>query len=325
MLHRLVLAALAISAASFMTALPSWAQMSPDLSGRWVWAVEGRTVFIIDIPDRDSPVATLTRPSSLVLLQDGALSGVDGPVFTEDLKVNALTADHITLTRPNDEVYEIRLAAKDWATFAFVGGPPMSPLSLYRPHDPATVETDWGGDRAYGRLEPDTDVSDDPAVKALFDADQADRDDMLTVGPQVAVKDAARRAELTQLMQAGVLKSGRDYYRAAFIYQHGDQPDDYLLAHVLAVTAMAKGFSDAGWIAAAALDRYLHESGSAQIYGTQFQIPFNGDPVTQRSYNRDLLPDSARIAVGVPTLAGQEEQRQSYERERAARSSSVRN
>lgn len=325
MLHRLAFAVVAIAAATFMTALPTWAQMSPDLAGRWIWAVEGRTVFIIDIADKDSPIATLTRPSSLTLLQDGALGGVNGPVFTEDLKVNALTSDHITLTRPNDESYEIRLAAKDWATFAFVGGPPMSPLSLYRPHNSATVETDWGGDRAYGRLEPNTDVSDDPAVKALFDADQADRGDMLTLGPQVAVKDAARRAELTQLMQAGALKSGRDYYRAAFIYQHGDQPDDYLLAHVLAVTALAKGISDAGWIAAATLDRYLQESGRAQIYGTQFQIPFNGDPVTQRSYNRDLLPDSARIAVGVPTLAAQEEQRQSYERERAVRSSSVRN
>ncbi len=259
------------------------------------------------------------------MLQGSALSGVNGPVFTEDLKINALTADHITLTRPNGEVYEIRLAAKDWATFAFVEGPLMSPLSLYRPRDPATVETDWGGDRAYGRLEPDTDVSDDPAVKALFDADQADREDMLTIGPQTAAKDAARRAELTQLMQAGALKSGRDYYRAAFIYQHGDRPEDYLLAHALAVTALAKGFSDAGSIAAATLDRYLQESGGAQIYGTQFYIPFDGDPVTQRSYNRDLLPDSARLAVGVPTLAGQEEQRQSYERERARRSSSGRN
>jgi hypothetical protein len=53
-----------------------------------------------------------------------------------------------------------------------------------------------------------------------------------------------------------------------FVFQHGSQPDDYLLAHVLAMTARAVEPPCGIWIGAATLDRYLHSIGKAQVFGT---------------------------------------------------------
>ena len=157
-------------------------------------------------------------------------------------------------------------------------------------------------------------------MKAIFDADQADRApgaaaiDWTVVAP----RDAARRARTLALVAAGALKSGDDYWHAAFILQHGDTPDDFLLAHTFAVIAAARGRADATWIAAASLDRYLQRSGKPQIYGTQFRTP-RGQPVTQEPYDRTLVSDALRQALGVPGQAGQERQRAEFEaRARAA-------
>lgn len=59
------------------------------------------------------------------------------------------------------------------------------------------------------------------------------------------------------MLEAGALKTGEDFEDASVIFQHGDNPQDYLLAHVLAMAAMTKGDANARWIAAATLDRYL--------------------------------------------------------------------
>jgi hypothetical protein len=42
-----------------------------------------------------------------------------------------------------------------------------------------------------------------------------------------------------ELLDQGKLLTGKDYEHAAGIFQHGAQPDDFLLAHLLAVTAVA--------------------------------------------------------------------------------------
>jgi hypothetical protein len=43
------------------------------------------------------------------------------------------------------------------------------------------------------------------------------------------------------LLESGKLETAEDFHDAAFIYQHGQKPDDYLLAHVLAMVAVQKG------------------------------------------------------------------------------------
>ena len=54
-----------------------------------------------------------------------------------------------------------------------------------------------------------------------------------------------RRAQIRSLLAAGAMKTGEDYYDAAFIFQHGEAADDYLFAHVLAMDAVVKGYDTA--------------------------------------------------------------------------------
>jgi hypothetical protein len=163
-------------------------------------------------------------------------------------------------------------------------------------------------------------------MTAIFDADQADRAhggaaiDWSVVTP----RDEARRARTLALLDAGALHSGDDFWHAAFVFQHGSQPDDFLLAHTLAVIAAARGRADASWIAAATLDRYLQNIGRPQIYGTQYHMPA-GQQATQEPYDRALISDALRQAMGVPGQAEQERRRAELEAEyRAARESSHR-
>jgi hypothetical protein len=67
-----------------------------------------------------------------------------------------------------------------------------------------------------------------------------------------------RRERVRALLDAGQLRSGSDFREASFIFQHGSQPDDFLMAHILAMAALAKADQESRWIAAATLNRYLH-------------------------------------------------------------------
>ncbi len=149
-------------------------------------------------------------------------------------------------------------------------------------------------------------------MQAIYDEDQRVRSgphiDWKTVGPT----DAARRADTRKLLAAGALHTGSDYREAAFVFQHGDSPEDYLLAHTLAMVAVSKGEATAIWIAAATLDRYLQRIGQKQVFGTQYSM----DPKskwTQEPYDRDLVSDALRQQIGVPPQALQTEQLKAYQ------------
>lgn len=152
---------------------------------------------------------------------------------------------------------------------------------------------------------------DNAEIQALFAADQAVRQGLSArkIDRAFAVKmvadDRERRAAAKRLLDTGALHTGADYYAAAFIFQHGSSSDDYLLAHSLALAAVAKGKADATWIAAATLDRYLQTIGQKQIYGTQFIAGKQGG-ATMQPYDAALVPDPLRVALGVPDRAAQE-------------------
>jgi hypothetical protein len=132
-------------------------------------------------------------------------------------------------------------------------------------------------------------------------------------------QDRARRERTRLILEEGALRTGDDFYHAAFIFQHGEEAKDFLLAHTLAVAAISQGRKDATWIAAATLDRYLQAIGQPQIYGTQFSSP-PGKPTTQEPYDRTLVSDALRKVLHVPPLAEQEKRRAAIEeRHRRAR------
>lgn len=115
------------------------------------------------------------------------------------------------------------------------------------------------------------------------------------------MRDEARELRVKELIQAGALTTGADYFHAAMILQHASEPDDYLLAHDLCVIAIAKGEERAKWLAAASLDRFLMSIGRAQRFATQF--------VSKRSFHPPVLapvdpkvPDHLRRELNVPSL-----------------------
>ena len=154
--------------------------------------------------------------------------------------------------------------------------------------------------------------TDNAEMAAIFVADQAVRQNIdparfrdRAFVEQMNADDAARRERTRALLDAGALQTGEDFRAAAFVFQHGSTPEDYLLAHSLAVTGVAKGSKQAAWIAAASLDRFLQSVDRKQIYGTQTRMMNVGEP-TLEPYDRDLLPAAVRAAAGVPNLAEQD-------------------
>jgi hypothetical protein len=154
-------------------------------------------------------------------------------------------------------------------------------------------------------------------MEKIFDADQADRQmNLAAMTPEqrlewinkIGPRDAQRRKQVMDLVSRGALRTGQDFEEAAFIFQHGEKPNDFLLAHTLAMVAIANGSVKSRWIAAATLDRYLQKIQQPQIYGTQYFIgPNQGDKFTQEPYDRQLVPDSLRAAMCVPDQTAQQQ------------------
>lgn len=158
---------------------------------------------------------------------------------------------------------------------------------------------------------------DSSTMARIFKEDQKPRQDDLP--PEEFKKkwgdinkaDAERREQVLALLKSGDLSTGNDFQWAALIFQHGSSPNDYLLAHTLATIAVAKGKPNAIWVASATLDRYLESVGQPQIFGTQYQRKV-GTTWTQEPYNRTLISDALRSALGVPSQAAQDKQLQEY-------------
>lgn len=129
----------------------------------------------------------------------------------------------------------------------------------------------------------------------------------------------ARQAELRKMLAAGEFKTGEDFEEAAFVFQHGNDPNDCLFAHVLSMEAIVHGDTAANWIAAATLDRYLQLTGHQQVFGTQYPLDPNlPHPVvggrarflsgrTRAPYNEQFLSDWERADFCVPALAQQKD------------------
>lgn len=155
-------------------------------------------------------------------------------------------------------------------------------------------------------------VEDNPEMAAILAADQVVRQDLAAVlagGREGALiihaADAVRRQDVRALLDAGALRTATDLYSAALVFQHGDTPEDYLMAHTLAVAALGEGSTRSPWLAAATLDRYLHIIGRPQIYGTQTMMRRGAEP-TREPFDHALIPDGIRTVLGVSTRAAEE-------------------
>ncbi|MEM1270400.1 MAG: hypothetical protein AAGI08_10165 [Bacteroidota bacterium] len=141
---------------------------------------------------------------------------------------------------------------------------------------------------------------------ALYDADYSDHGRGLRHGtPEydaMRARDRQRRQRVAEIMAEGQSTAPEDYYRAGWIFNHGDTPEDAWQGHAFAKEAALLGYRPARWLAAAAYDRWLMYQGKPQKYGTQFAI----DGVRHRLW--DVQPettDAERAEWDVPPLAEQ--------------------
>ena len=299
-------------------------QAIANFSGTWVLKLGNRVLIaatVMPASGAAGPFAgSLRRPQHFSSSGGAMFSHIQGPVVDYPIVGSSVNAGCLSFTTQNPadkndkDTYRLCATGDRRGTLGFdVPGIEGWPVS--REDRPVPVASDWDKTRAY--FLDDTDVSN-PEMQEIFDADQKDRQpgvgkiDWNVVGKA----DAERREQTRKLLARGQLHTGEDFERAAFVFQHGGTPDDYLLAHTLAMVAAARGQASAIWIAAATLDRYLNSVHEPQIYGTQFFFK-TGEPTTQEPYNRSLISDALRQQLGVPSQAAQEEQRKQYDAERS--------
>ncbi len=158
--------------------------------------------------------------------------------------------------------------------------------------------------------------TDDPAptpdnaeLKQLFERDQAvrengfvDLNDIEAVSRMIR-EDSLRRVQVEAIIEAGELHTAEDYYRAAMIFQHGDDTTAYRRAHALARQAVALDSTHphAKWLTAAAWDRYLMEQGKPQWDGSQYTRQ-SGEAWKLYEVDTTRVTDAERRRLGVPTL-----------------------
>ncbi len=139
-------------------------------------------------------------------------------------------------------------------------------------------------------------------LRRLYAEDQADRSPILPPN-ELIPRDRSRLRRVKELFAANGLRTANDYYHSAMILQHGEAPEDFLLAHEFGVVAMATGRMDpkTRWLAAASEDRFLMSIGRAQRFGTQFHSEGAG-PVRLYTVSDDVT-DGFRRLMAVPALA----------------------
>lgn len=307
-----------VAAAFVVCCIPFSLAAAPPTPGRWALVASGRPVLLLELNENAAGkpgwTGSFVRPKHFEA--DGSFStfsNVKGPAMIMPILSATAHPDELELT-VRDSPQPLHLIWKPsehggtlrFKDFSF------APVPFVAVRADQHVPDVWVKNRVYSAI---PDWPDNSEMTAMFDADQADRTDWPNIDANaVATRDAERREKTKAMLDTGKLRSGTDFYHAAFIFQHGLTTNDYLFAHTLAVVAAARGRSDAAWIAAATLDRYLQTIGQKQIYGTQFLTPRN-QLVTQDPYDRALVSDALREMLGVPPLADQETRLQEQQRQ----------
>ena len=102
----------------------------------------------------------------------------------------------------------------DRASLSYSDVPPgaLAPWTMERATAPQSTATTWQPNRLY--VVGDSDVSS-PEMKAIYDADQAERQAATIDGPTLGKADSVRREKARKLLDPGSLHTGQDFEEAA--------------------------------------------------------------------------------------------------------------
>lgn len=140
-------------------------------------------------------------------------------------------------------------------------------------------------------------------LRNLYEQDQAARQSNDIDWDVLAIEDAERRQEVLEIFALGNIRTARDYFNAAMIFQHGKSPEEIRLAHSFATLAVTldSDLKQANWLQAASWDRILLRFNQPQWYGTQYIKTDNGG-IRLYEVAQGVISDEERSAWGVPSL-----------------------
>jgi tetratricopeptide (TPR) repeat protein len=148
-------------------------------------------------------------------------------------------------------------------------------------------------------------TQDNAELKKMYDEDQGARSVPQIDWNQLSKQDSLREIRNYELIKAGQLKTGKDYYHSAMLFQHGQDSIAYGMAVKHMKKAIEMDTTVNRWLLAAAIDRELNSRNKPQIYGTQY---FRKDMKSKwelTSIDTTQITDKERMYYGVETLAEQ--------------------
>jgi len=140
-------------------------------------------------------------------------------------------------------------------------------------------------------------------LEKIYKQDQADRlnREILEDFKKLNERDCERRKKVAMIVKKGKVKTGRDLYFTAMVYQHGPSVADSKKAIQFAKKSMESGHKKARWLFAATTDRLLVKQKRKQKFGTQFSRSIATGKVAVFPIN-ERTTDEERELFGVPTL-----------------------
>ena len=117
-------------------------------------------------------------------------------------------------------------------------------------------------------------------------------------------KDKERESRVYEMIKAGEITTGKDYYNSAMIFQHGSDSIAYGMAVKQMKKAIALDPKINRWLLAAAIDRNLLSRNQPQIYGTQYSKK-NGEKWKRSKMDESKVTDEERKFYNVETIAQQ--------------------
>ena len=291
-----------------------------EFVGTWVLKLGERNLFVLQVQAAGSGVTgSIQRPAKLSSI-NGAYANMRGGVRHDPITAAAIKdgALHITVQNANNPKDQDKFAMAVNGRAASLAWDDLPEDVIVPPRlfelasSGAKVATDWEPNRLYTATDQETPSAE---MKAIYTEDQRVRTEPSTDWKVVNKTDGERREQTKKLLASGALHTGKDYEEASFVFQHGDSPDDYLLAHTLAMVAVSKGDATAIWIASATLDRYLEKIGQKQVFGTQYSSDAQ-HRWTQEPYDRELVSDALRRQLAVPDQSEQAKQLKAYENQK---------
>jgi hypothetical protein len=278
-------------------------------AGIWVMHVGGRVFSVLEIQEHNTTYsAKWTYPDAWTVGagQGGRFSKISNKTKSTDAQAVTAQGSHLRIIMPDPtspaepDQYDMTLAGIESASIQLADAP-IAPWPFFRVSvdQRPNVASDWAPLVSYAL--GDDAISSNPEMAAIYAEDQTDERNLIGK-PQSAWEAAQknyadRRQRVRTLLDADALQIGEDFEKAAFIFQHGNQPNHYLLAHALALAALAKGDTDASQIAALTLDRYLSSIDHRQIFGPDH----DAFGPKRNTFDPSVVPPSLRKALGLPS------------------------